>query len=461
MKRTVLFSLAAAAALGLTSPGSQAAPVASFTAEPAVQWMELVQELVKDERLAPPMASRIYGYTGVALYEALLPGMPGFNTLAGQLNELPAMPPARLHGAPPSPQAWSYYRALLIFLAWSSRNPQRTVEFDWPTVAAVTAYHSAYYQFPSLSVDSQKKLASLLILQLYQRAQAGVSLRSFRASIFRGVEIAQAIAEWAATDGWHETRGLPFQVPSGPGLWVPTGPVTNPLEPYWGTLRPFVLPTPDACSPPPPVEYSEEGGSEMYEEAMAVYNAVNDLDDERKAIALFWADNPGQTPTPPGHWISVTGQLLRTRALTLEDAAEAYALVGVSVADAFISCWEAKYIYNLIRPVSYIRAHIDPNWDTFIPTPPFPEYTSGHSVNSGAAAVTLTRLFGDGPFTDDAHHALGYPARDFENFYQAAEEAAVSRLYGGIHFPMGISAGVSQGYCVGGYVSDLVVTRRN
>jgi hypothetical protein len=459
MKRIFVFVLAGATAVMAVSSGTRAAPVSSFSAEPAVQWMELIQELVKEERLSPPIASRIYGYTGVALYEALLPGMPDFNSLAGQLNELPAMPPARLRGAPPSPQAWSFYRSLVVFLAWSTRNPQRTVEFDWPTVAAVTAYHSAYYQFPSLAVASQKKLAGLLLLHLYQRAQAGVSLRSFQASIFRGVEIAQSVAQWAATDGWHETRGIPFQVPVGPGLWVPTGPVTNPLEPYWGTLRPFALPAPDACAPPPPVEYSEEAGSEMYEEAMAVFEAVNNLDDEAKTIALFWADNPGQTPTPPGHWISVAGQLLRGRDLNLENAVEAYALVGISVADAFISCWEAKYVHNLLRPVTYIRDLIDPGWQTFIPTPPFPEYTSGHSVNSGAAAVTLTRLFGDGPFTDDTHHALGYPAREFDSFYAAAEEAAISRLYGGIHYPMGIDEGVPQGYCVGGFVSDLVTRR--
>lgn len=449
------------AALALGSPGGTlfGAAVQSHSAEVAVQWMELTQALVKDQSLSPPVASRIYGYTGVAIYEALLPGMSGFNTLAGQLNEMPSMPPARLFQGPPSPQAWALYQSLVIFLAWSTRNPTAVTEWDWPTVVAVTAYQSARHQFPALSLASQRKLNQLLLSQLFARAQSGVSLRSFRASIFRGVEIAQAVAEWAATDGRLEIWGLPFQVPVGPGLWVPTGPVVNPMEPYWGTLRPFAMESSDSCSPPPHTEYSEEEGSEFYEEAYAVYEAVNDLDDEGRASAFFWADNPGQTPTPPGHWISVVGQLLREHELTLEDAAEAYALVGITVADAFISCWEGKYIYNLVRPVTYIRNHIDPNWNTLIPTPPFPEYTSGHSVNSGAAAVTLTRLFGEIPFTDNTHHALGLPARSFSNFDEAAWEAAVSRLYGGIHYPMGIEEGVYQGYCVGQQIADRVVTR--
>jgi hypothetical protein len=422
--------------------------------------MELIQQLVKEEALAPPMASRIYGYSGVALYEALQPGMPGFNTLAGQLNEMPGMPSSSLYGAPPSPQAWAFYQRLVLFLVWTSHNPRPTVEWDWPTVTAVTLYHTAHHLFPSLKLASRNKLATLLIAQLYERAQSGVSLRSFRASIFRGVEVAKAVADWSATDGWHLTRGLHFQVPAGPGLWVPTGAVVNPLEPYWGTLRTFAQPSVDDCAPPPPPEYSESEGSEFWEEAMAVYESGNNLDPDQQAIALFWADNPGQTPTPPGHWVSVVGQLLRERDLTLEDAAEAYALVGVTVADAFISCWESKYQHNLLRPVTYIRNHIDPNWNTFIPTPPFPEYTSGHSVNSGAAALTLTRLFGDGPFVDDTHANLGLPAREFSNFYEAAEEAAVSRLYGGIHYPVGIVRGVEQGYCIGQNIAEAVITRQ-
>jgi hypothetical protein len=246
----------------------------------------------------------------------------------------------------------------------------------------------------------------------------------------------------------------------GPQYWVPTGPVTNPLEPYWGALRPFALDTPDACKPAPPAEYSEEVGSPFYEEAYAVYEVGSNANDAEKEIAFFWADNPGQTATPPGHWVSVAGQLLITHDKNLADAAEAYALVGISVADAFVSCWDEKFRSNLLRPITYIHRVIDANWTTLIPTPPFPEYTSGHSVNSGAAAVALTRIFGDIPFTDATHvEQLGLPERYYSSFYEAAEEAAISRLYGGIHYPMGIEAGVTQGYCVGQNVVDKIQTR--
>jgi hypothetical protein len=135
---------------------------------------------------------------------------------------------------------------------------------------------------------------------------------------------------------------------------------------------------------------------------------------------------------------------------SLSVAAEAYAKVGIGVADAFISCWWTKYNYNYIRPVSCIRALIASSWLPFVVTPPFPEYTSGHSVQSGATAEILTDIFGANyAFTDHTHDALGFVPRTFDSFYDAADEAAISRLYGGIHFRSAIDLGVAQGICVG------------
>ena len=193
-----------------------------------------------------------------------------------------------------------------------------------------------------------------------------------------------------------------------------------------------------------------------------MYRSVKNLTPEQKEIALFWADDPGKTSTPPGHSISIASQVLREKNASLALAAETYARVGMAVADAFIGCWNTKNQYDLIRPISYIQNVIDPTWNNPSPTdpvttPPFPEYPSGHSVQSGAAASVLTALFGDNyKFTDNTHAERGLPARTFYSFFQAADEAALSRLYAGIHFMPAIELGLMQGKCIGEKVNNLV-----
>jgi hypothetical protein len=196
-------------------------------------------------------------------------------------------------------------------------------------------------------------------------------------------------------------------------------------------------------------------GSAFYVEARECYRVTNDLTPEQQAIARFWSDDPGQTATPPGHSLSILTQVARELNLTLDRAAEAYAKVGVAVADSFVSCWRTKYQYNLLRPVTYIRRVIDPSWTSLLVTPPFPEYTSGHSVQTAAAARVLTSLFGQLSFTDHTHDARGLSPRTFSSFAAAAEEAAISRLYGGIHFRAAIEHGLEQGACIGEQVTAL------
>ncbi len=154
---------------------------------------------------------------------------------------------------------------------------------------------------------------------------------------------------------------------------------------------------------------------------------------------------------PPGHSVSILSQVLRQQGATLAAAAEAAARLGIAVADSFVSCWRTKYKSNLLRPITYIRAHIDSDWGDPLPlvTPPFPEYTSGHSVQSAATAEVLKAQFGQLNFVDHTHDALGLPARGFNSFDAAAVEAAISRLYGGIHFRAAIERGIEQGRCIG------------
>ena len=314
--------------------------------------------------------------------------------------------------------------------------------------------------FPDPSSSTLLTFRDLYVNHNATRIQQGVSRKVLVDSRMHGNRVADAVLAWAAGDGFAETRDLPYTPPAGPAQWVPTGGSTNPqpLEPHWGTLRTFVLESSADCAPPPPEPYSEDPESAFYQETLAVYEASRNLTPEQRVIARFWADNPRQTALPPGHSVSITTQLVRD--LDLASAAEAYALVGVAVGDAFISCWYQKYFYNLVRPETYIQRFIDPTWQPLVATPPFPEYTSGHSVQSGATNAVLVALFGDVPIVDETHAHRGFAPRAFDSLSAAFEEAAISRLYGGIHYPMGIDEGIPQGRCVGQAVVDEVQTRQ-
>ncbi|OYX22456.1 MAG: hypothetical protein B7Z10_13280 [Rhodobacterales bacterium 32-66-7] len=160
--------------------------------------------------------------------------------------------------------------------------------------------------------------------------------------------------------------------------------------------------------------------------------------------------------TPPGHWIAIAIELADQRAMPASEIAPMMAVLGVAMADAFIGCWAVKFQYNTLRPVTYIRRHIDPKWEPLLTTPPFPEYPSGHSTVSAAAAIALTAVFGAGFAFDDPTHAdEDLPIRRFASFAEAAEDAAMSRLYGGIHFRFGNEGGTALGRCIGAYAAAL------
>jgi hypothetical protein len=432
--------LAGAAAVGGSALAAGAFPsrvlagpawpsASAYTAEVPLRWFDLALELARTTPgFSPPVASRAFGYAGVALYEALTPGMPGRRSLAGQLNDL---------GRPPGPSDRAYH---------------------WPTVANRALASILRSLFPTAVAESAAAIDELE-RRFASSAQGALSPGVYWRSVARGADVAAHVFDWSTTDGGHEAflRNFPpYMAPSGPGLWVPTPPAfLPPLQVYWGANRPLALPSGGACSPGPPPPYSEEIGSPFYAEAGECHLAAGRLTPEQEAIARFWSDDPGQTPSPPGHSISILSQVVGMLDVSLARAAEAYAKVGIAVADAFIACWNTKYRDNLLRPVTYIRNLIDPAWTPLLVTPPFPEYTSGHSVQSGAAAQVLTDLFGDVAFVDRTHERLGLPARSFRSFHEAAEEAAVSRLYGGIHFRAAIERGLEQGRCVGRYVSAL------
>ena len=405
-------------------PPFTARDASQFDAEVPVAWFDLAYALVREESLSPPVASRTFGYLGVALYEALVPGMPSYQSLAGQLNELQPLPK-------PADRA-----------------------YHWPTVA--NSVLSATME-KLLNAESSSTQIHDLEEQFTREFKPGLPPGVYKRSVERGQAISQAIIEWAATDGYETYKDCPYLPPTGAGLWQPTPPgFRPPLLPCWGKLRPFVINLGSECNAGPPPTYSEDPQSEFYQEAWEVYNVVNHLNPERLAIAQFWADNPGQTGSPPGHSISILSQILIQEGSSLEIAAEAYARVGIALADSFIACWQTKYQYNLLRPITYIHNVLgDTGWTTPVVIPPFPEYPSGHSVQSGAAAQVLTDMFGEVAFTDKTHTSLGYAPRTFISFFAFAEEAAISRLYGGIHYRAAIERGLEQGRCIGQRINAL------
>jgi len=428
-----LAAVGPAVLLGLGS--QQPLPASRFGSEVATAWFDLSLDLVRGTMgFSPPVASRAFGYAGVTLYEALVPGMPGYRSLAGQLNDL---------GAAPGPADPAHH---------------------WPTVANAALASIIRSLFPT-ATSPNKAAVDALEESFAQGFRATVPPGIYRRSVDRGRNVAAYIFDWSKLDGGHEgyLHNFPaFTPPVGPGLWVPTPPgFLSALQPFWGSNRPFALPFGGECDPGPPLAYSEELSSSFFAEALECYEVVTNLSPEQRAIALFWSDDPGITCTPPGHSVSILNQVVRDEGFALDVAAEAYARVGIAVADAFISCWNTKFRYNLLRPVTYIRRLIDPTWSSLLVTPPFAEYTSGHSVQSAASAQVLTDLFGTVAFTDHTHDDRGLAPRSFGSFFAAAEEAALSRLYGGIHFSTAIALGLEQGRCIGREVSNLRVRARD
>ena len=434
--RRALLGAAASAgfvAVGLTrsKPASASAwPSASaYDAEVPTAWFDLALGLVRTTPgFSPPVASRAFGYAGVALHEAVAPGITKRGSFAGVLNGL-------TRGPGPADSA-----------------------YHWPTVANSALAAILRLLFPT-TPSSNIAAIDELEHRFAGLTQVTLPFGIYKRSVSRGAEVARHVFDWSTTDGGHEAfrNNFPaYTPPVGPGRWVPTPPgFSRALQPYWGANRPLVLDSGETCSPEPPLPFSESEGSAFYADAYDCYQVTSSLTPGQEAIARFWSDDPGQTATPPGHSISILTQVARGLDLRLDRAAEAYAKVGIAVTDAFISCWWTKYRDNLLRPVTFIRNVIDPRWTPLLVTPPFPEYTSGHSVQTAAAAHVLTSLFGELSFTDHTHDARGLPPRSFDSFTAAAEEAAVSRLYGGIHFRTAIERGLAQGACVGEQVAAL------
>jgi hypothetical protein len=433
----VLVFLALAAILGPVSSIS-AEQQADRAEQALISWYKLALALIRHTpTYSPPVASRALAYIGVAAFEGVASGADDMQSLAGQLNGLKPLPRRETGQAYDEAVVINAALTLLVRDLFHNTGPtgQRVIDFN--------------------SDKLRRGVTEGLPADVIARSEA------------YGQEIAVHVLAWSRDDGGGEIEnmGFPYDytLTAGPAHWVPTSLISQqqvPLLPKWGANRTFAMRSGKTCGLPPPLDYSEDKASSFYEEALEVHDAVQNLTQEQRDIARFWSDDPMLSPTPPGHWISIVMQIIDHDKLNLERSVDVLARLGIVLADAFIGCWDAKFQYDLVRPVTYIRRVIDPAWEPLLTTPPFPEYPSGHSTQSGAAAAVLTKVFGENfAFEDKTREGDGLKPRKFTSFWAAANEAATSRLLGGIHFRTAIERGLQQGQCIADYTNSLRTRR--
>lgn len=394
--------------------------------------------VVMGNNFSPIVASRNYTYASVAAYEVIAGGYPDqYNSLAGQVHGLKSVP---------KPQAG------------------KPIHVEFASLLAYCKLGEAV-TFPAGSmkeyVDSLKNLA----------ISHGMPQQVFDNSVEYADTVSSVVMAWSKGDNYLQTRGAPeYTVIDTPGRWVPTPPAYSPAaEPHWREIRTIVMDSAGMFTPPPPLKFDiTNKNSDYYKEVMAIKNAGDSLTEEQAHIADFWDDNPFKLNvsghlmfgtkkfSPPGHWMSIVGIAAEKSKADFSTTVCAFAKTAIALFDSFIQCWDEKYRHNTVRPETVINKYIDANWRPHLQTPPFPEYTCGHSTGSAAAAEALTSVFGDNfPYTDTTELEFGIKSRSFKSFRDAAIENNWARFYGGIHFHHSCIVSTEYGRKVG----DLVATR--
>jgi len=399
---------------------------------------QAITEILVHDIFSPPVAARVYAYTATAAYEVVAQSRSDYRSLAGQFHDFPAMPSA------PTEEGY---------------------------VPEIAALHAAGIVGKALVFSEDRMEAHME--NLMEKLAEHHGQASMAISQEYGTTIAAAVLDWAKGDNYHQSRTFTkYAINDDPMRWKPTPPdYMDGIEPHWRNIRTLVMDSAQMFKPVPPPTPSLDTASKFYKDLMQVYNIRNTITDEQVEIAQFWDCNPyvsvhrghvmmaTKKITPGGHWIGITGIACRKAQADFAQTANAYLRASVGLFDGFISCWDEKYRSELVRPETLINEHFDENWTPLLQTPPFPEYTSGHSVISGAAGTMLTGVFGENfAFQDSTERPYGLPDRSYPSFTAASDEAAISRLYGGIHYMPAIEIGVVQGRSLGAHIDSTLIT---
>jgi hypothetical protein len=407
--------------------------------------IENVTQIMIHDIFSPPVASRIFVYPNVAAYEVIAQNSKTYNSLQGQLKGLDSIP---------------------VLDSKSGVNKD---------LAALIAHMEV-----SKQLVFSEDMIEVFRDSLYKKWENENS-EEFEVSKEYGLKVAERIKKWMGKDNYKQTRTLPkFSVfAKQAGRWQPTPPAyMDAVEPHWGEIRTLVLDSASQFKPAPALPFSLDKNSPFFKQVQEVYDislATKKKGDncEEIKIAQFWDCNPyvsvsqghmmfaKKKISPGAHWMGITKIACKINKADFDKTVFAYTKTSIGMFEAFISCWDEKYRSNVVRPETVINQNIDENWKPLLQTPPFPEYTSGHSVLSTVAATVLTSIFGDNfAFEDNTELQFGLPNRSFKSFIEAAKEAAMSRFYGGIHYRAAIENGMVEGKNVGDFVvSKLKMTK--
>jgi hypothetical protein len=393
-------------------------------------------EVIIYDVFSPPVASRIYAYTSLAMYEAIRFSEEGYPSITAQLHGFPGIP-----------------------------EPETGKKYDY-ALAATKAFFTVA-QKVVFSIDSLRKYEEFV----YNQFKESIDEEVFNRSLAFGELVGSKVLERASNDNYKQTRGMRKYLGSkNEGKWQPTSPdYLDGVEPFWSMIQPMLLDSSSQCNIPPPPEFSKDTNSAFYKNTLEVYNISKNLTDSQKIIIQYWDDNPfvvehsghmmfgNKKITPGGHWMGIAAIASKKAKSGAVKTAQVYALTAIALIDAFISCWDEKYKAEVVRPITVIQNMIDERWEPYLQTPPFPEYPSGHSAISASAATVLTHIFGENfSFHDDSDKEYIGMERDFSSFNHAASEAAISRVYGGIHYRTGMEAGAEQGRKVGNLIVQKI-----
>lgn len=396
-------------------------------------WNEKLTYVIMTDIFSPPVCSRIYAYTNIAAYEALIHENPEYKSYAGKLADLQALPQPDKNK--------KYYYSISSIIAFT-------------TVGQKLVFNG----------DAMKEKEKEFLQQL---DSIGISKELLDSSVSYGRAVGQHILAWAAKDGYlQRTSYGGYIVSQQPGRWIPTPPdYMDAVENNWQTIRPMAMDSVTQFRPAAPIPYDTAEGSAFYKETYQVYEAILKPNAGDSATAWYWDDNPNtsitdghityflQKNSPPGHWIHIACSVAEKENYSAVKTASLVSKTAIALFDAFISCWEAKYHYNYVRPETFINKYIDKNWEPLIQTPPFPEYPSGHSTISASAAVVLTKMVGENyAFIDSTEVPYGRPTRKFSSFYEASDQASLSRMFGGIHFLNSLNTGRDKGKEIGNFI---------